>query len=483
MSLVNFLGTFETLDQVWESYPEGGKEGDYTYVADEVYLWDKYIINWRVAEPAECSEQRPIEVLSQEGMVEYSENYINYLGTFDTIEQAWEAYPEGGKEGDYILVGGEKFRWNKYTENWGDVDPEAETPARPVATLYGDLHVYHDLVVGEEIIAKIFGENATKWVMNVLSIDNNTLKIAGGSLQINPKTLLLYATKEYVDEAIANLPQSEGGISEELLNERLALYATKKYVDNAIAGLSGGGGGSDSGDNVKLTGAQDVGGVKNFKDGMRVADSPLITYDPNTRSFFFDGNIIISGDMAIRALLGALDVPTIMDAIAVDGSLVVDRSSGTPILKINPDYDFGGIDEQYLKGYLDTNEYATKSDVNETLGDYATKEYVTEATGSKWVKPIRLITANTTLTTSDYMAVITTKTKVTITLPSSSTAKQGQAYEIFGRNSAGMTLTANKTIYRAQGSSSTSHDINAGYFHAMVTYDGTYWLLSITENS
>lgn len=166
---VNYLGGFVDFDAVWGKYPEGGDEGDYLYVAGELHIWNKYIRNWEVAEPPVSSEQRPIEVLSQEGVVEYSENYINYLGVFDTIDQAWEAYPEGGVEGDYIIVGGEQLRWNKYTSNWGEVDPGSSTPARPVATIYGDLHVHNDLIVGEDLIAKIFDKYAPKWMLSKLT--------------------------------------------------------------------------------------------------------------------------------------------------------------------------------------------------------------------------------------------------------------------------------------------------------------------------
>jgi hypothetical protein len=125
----------------------------------------------------------------------------------------------------------------------------------------------------------------------------------------------------------------------------------------------------------------------------------------------------------------------------------------------------GGITEGDLGNYLSTNGYATQTWVNE----------------NRWVKPITTVTANRTLTEEDCMVVITASTRVTITLPNIAT--KGRSYEIFGRNSAGMILKSGRAIYRAQGSSSTSHTITAGYFHAMVTYDGSFWLLSITENS
>ena len=127
----------------------------------------------------------------------------------------------------------------------------------------------------------------------------------------------------------------------------------------------------------------------------------------------------------------------------------------------------GGITENDLASYLEKNKYATQS----------------WADTNRWVKPITMITANKTLTASDYMAVITTTTRVTITLPTSTSVTKGRSFEIFGRNSGGAVITANVRIYRAQGTYATSHTISAGYFHAMLTFDGTYWLMSVTENS
>jgi hypothetical protein len=159
-----------------------------------------------------------------------------------------------------------------------------------------------------------------------------------------------------------------------------------------------------------------------------------------------------------------------------------------------------GITLQELVSYLTTNKYATQDYVDDaianlpsgggggiTVGDLAdyltTNAYATQSwvESNKGIKPVTTLTANKTLTESEYMLVVTASTRITITLPS--TVTKGRSYEIFGRNSAGIILKANRTIYRAQGSNSTSHTISAGYFHAMVTYDGTYWLLSITENS
>ena len=246
-----------------------------------------------------------------------------------------------------------------------------------------------------------------------------------------------------------------------------------------------------------------INGVKDFKNGVSIDGSEPITYDKQTQTFKFAGNIILTGEMVMRAMLGDLDVPNIMDALVIDDETLKIING---VLQLNPDLAVGGgggITEQDLAQYVAgvLLMYATKTYVDDAIANmpsdgggitetelakylstnkYATQTWVDQ---NKGIKPIKTISANTTLTASDYMVVITTTTRVTITLPTSSTAVKGQAYEIFGRNCGGMVLTANRTIYRAQGANTTSHTIAAGYFHAMVTYDGSYWLLSVTENS
>lgn len=249
-----------------------------------------------------------------------------------------------------------------------------------------------------------------------------------------------------------------------------------------------------------------VKGHTDFAKGISMYGIPFV-YDEVTHSFFLDANLVLSGDLAMRSLLSGMNVPSIMDSLVIDDDTL--KIIGG-VLQLNPDLilgggESGGITEQQLKDYVANVllTYATKKYVDDAIanlpsgggGDgitveelanylsankYATQTWVSE---NRWIKPTRTVTSSTTLTASDYMIVITASTRVTITLPTSSAAVKGQSYEIFGRNSAGMILTANRTIYRAQGANSTSHTIAAGYFHAMITYNGSYWLLSITENS
>ena len=67
-------------------------------------------------------------------------SYINNLGTFDSMKAVWERYPEGGREGDYVTIGGLKYGWNKYDLIWEyNYGKDAESAARSATTFDGDV--------------------------------------------------------------------------------------------------------------------------------------------------------------------------------------------------------------------------------------------------------------------------------------------------------------------------------------------------------
>lgn len=43
---INYLGAFDTLSDVWVFYPEGGYEGDYVHIAEEIKVWNKWGREW-----------------------------------------------------------------------------------------------------------------------------------------------------------------------------------------------------------------------------------------------------------------------------------------------------------------------------------------------------------------------------------------------------------------------------------------------------
>ena len=327
---ITFMGSFEDVSQIWKVYPQGGIEGGYIYLGEDKYIWDKYSYSWKPFEPTESSKLRPIDVTYTEGVVAYSEDYINYIGTFDNLDQVWEMYPNGGKDGDYILVNGERLKWNKYTSNWGEDESGDTSPARPVATIYGDLHVFNDLVIGEGLYARILEELSKKqWVQ-----DNFTTKqwLLDQNYARQEWVLDQYKVlQDWVDQRNADIAKwilernyiSEGDISSETvmnLIETDEITITKK--DGVLVAIASGGQGS-----VPIITTKDVDAIPsdqnvfsaakvvatfldttkggtvhesvNFEKGIRIGgkDGIEIIYDIENNALCFGGNAYSLGGM------------------------------------------------------------------------------------------------------------------------------------------------------------------------------------------
>lgn len=127
-------------------------------------------------------------------MTEESNKYVNNLGTFDSIEAVWERYPEGGHEGDYITIAGERLAWDKYSLSWGTAKTDTSSP-RQLYELFGNLYVEGDVDVGGKVSAnEIEGEENVpsgdyvdqtrmeSYVRNQLSSYSKTTDIASNLL-------------------------------------------------------------------------------------------------------------------------------------------------------------------------------------------------------------------------------------------------------------------------------------------------------------
>lgn len=72
----------------------------------------------------------------------------NNLGNYDTIYDVWSAYPEGGKEGDYLFIDGVKCVWDKYDNKWV---PEVSDEDKTLESFYGEVDIHKGLHVGEDV--------------------------------------------------------------------------------------------------------------------------------------------------------------------------------------------------------------------------------------------------------------------------------------------------------------------------------------------
>lgn len=108
------------------------------------------------------------------------------------------------------------------------------------------------------------------------------------------------------------------GITDESLKKYLQQYQyitrpeLSGILEDAAPDLSG---------VVNTSGEQDIFGIKNFVNGLRLSER-LIRYDADKNVFIFPGNILAEGGVAWNSKIDGFDVPTIMDAIQVDGSTI-----------------------------------------------------------------------------------------------------------------------------------------------------------------
>lgn len=84
---------------------------------------------------------------------------LNNLGTFADMDALWSKHPNGGIEGDYATVAGERRYWNKYASQWllqgEDAHEEDTTDPYPLDVHHGDVHINRNLSVGGTIRAGV----------------------------------------------------------------------------------------------------------------------------------------------------------------------------------------------------------------------------------------------------------------------------------------------------------------------------------------
>lgn len=79
---------------------------------------------------------------------------INNLGSFSSMNAVWAKYPEGGREGDYLTIGGVMYRWNKILIRWDNAEVDNQSRGRDVERFLGDVTIDNDLTVAGTIRAK-----------------------------------------------------------------------------------------------------------------------------------------------------------------------------------------------------------------------------------------------------------------------------------------------------------------------------------------
>lgn len=125
MSDINNLGTFTSITAVWKKHPEGGKEGDYLFVNETKYRWNKYDRIWENAATVTESPARETKTfdgdvvvgndLTVGGTIKAKGFKQPNCGLFASLDALKEAYPTP-EVGMWAVVGntmpGDIYRCN-----------------------------------------------------------------------------------------------------------------------------------------------------------------------------------------------------------------------------------------------------------------------------------------------------------------------------------------------------------------------------------
>lgn len=97
---------------------------------------------------------------------------LHDLGTFNSLAEVWAAYPDGGHEGDYVTIAGEKIYWNKYLRRWGNPSSETEQLISS-----GTIYVGTTLKVALTPMAEGFDPESNNWTVDVYYGDGDNAPI------------------------------------------------------------------------------------------------------------------------------------------------------------------------------------------------------------------------------------------------------------------------------------------------------------------
>lgn len=111
---MNNLGVFDSIQEVWEKYPYGGKENDVLTIDRVLFFWDKYNLVWGVSSDESISSGYSIHSIDGDlsiqndlhvgGTLHVNNIETSCKGLFSTETALKTAFPTP-KDGDWAIVG------------------------------------------------------------------------------------------------------------------------------------------------------------------------------------------------------------------------------------------------------------------------------------------------------------------------------------------------------------------------------------------
>ena len=117
-------------------------------------------------------------------------------------------------------------------------------------------------------------------------------------------------------------------------------FVTSSYVDGKF---------------VTIAGSEDVTGVHNFTNGLKVGGIKMSKSQSGV--VFLEGNLVVSGAVTMFGT-DSVTASTVMDGVVVDGTTIMNDGKK---LYLNPDLELGDLDEDELNSYLTSNKYLTQT--------------------------------------------------------------------------------------------------------------------------
>lgn len=220
---LNFLGKFASIADAWYFYPEGGHLGDFLLSKDIYYIWDAATTNWI---DSTDSEYVDYDFSGEAEKAIETRTTINYLGSFEELNDVWIIYPEGGHEGDYIHLKEVITIWNKYRRQWGE-DSSPATPAIKTDKIDGSLTINHDLTV-----------SGIAYLPSIVT-DITKLGLFGLSLYLNGSLVGKYNPAQEDTEFYLDGIATKDELGSEVNKINLTIQQTDSELRTLISSISG----------------------------------------------------------------------------------------------------------------------------------------------------------------------------------------------------------------------------------------------------
>lgn len=148
-----------------------------------------------------------------------AERDIHNLGSYSTLSEVWELFPNGGGFGDYIYLAGARVEWDEYTHSWGG-ESSTDGIVRPAEVFENDIDVqgsgsFRDgIEIGSYIPHTSGGAVDEFGNADFRNIDADTLRIRDVNGYISLKDVVLKYTPPFPTDIVTDVKYYEGLIKE-----------------------------------------------------------------------------------------------------------------------------------------------------------------------------------------------------------------------------------------------------------------------------